>query len=311
MSRRIAWGFVVVSMLIAACGGIDDIADQIEDASSQGGGAGSDSGGASDGGSDDGGSGADLGVSAVDTVNATADAGTAFVEVDGQRFVYTSAEAVGFRCEISGDQAQVGFQTADGDNLSFRANRQGDAWDGQMTIGSREDFTTEYMGGLFDRTGTLGATEGALSYEGTIDRVVDRDVMNAEETDIVVAINCGPPGGSEPTAVIGGTTYEVAYNGAQSITCLVGEDNIDITVNRLFENLQFSLDVRGGPGDWIGSVFIITPDGKFTAVLQGEAEGLTIDGLSLDYEGPIEAESGDILDATASITCPEPDTPSS
>jgi hypothetical protein len=105
--------------------------------------------------------------------------------------------------------------------------------------------------------------------------------------------------------VVDGETYLFPASGAQSITCSISAGEVDITINRLGrDNLQLAVDMRDGPDDWIGSVFIITPDGNFSVTLSGEAEGFLIDGDTVTYEGPIETDGGEQVEASVSVTCP-------
>lgn len=254
---------------------------------------------------DDNGDGGGGGVVGADAPTLTADPGTAYAEVDGERIVYESAGSIYYTCEIGPDKVQVNFQTADGNDLSIQAGLDSTGWRGQLTLKAAGGGNTQYSVVFAQNSGTMGVGASALSYEGTADRIVDFDVLNAEEVDVSIAVACAPTGdGNDPQAVIDGTTYVVPLSGAQSVTCAVTPEDIDITINRLaLENLQLSIDMRGGPDDWIGSVFIITPDGDFTATLSGAAEGLTIDGTTVTYDGPIQADGADVP-ASVSVTCP-------
>ena len=305
-SKSVAVAAALVLML-GACGGGDDDADDV---------AGSndpapatqpadDSGGADDGTAPPADNGGDAGVAGTDQPALSADPGTAYADVDGDRIVYESAGSLYYTCEIDADNVQVNFQTAEGQDLSIQAGRDSSGWRGQLTFKAAGGGNTQYSVVFAQSSGTFGVGDGALSYQGGADRIVDFDPTNAEEVEASIAVNCAPTGdGSDPQAVIDGTTYIVALSGAQSVTCAVSPEDVDITINRLaLENLQLSIDMRGGPDDWIGSVFVITPDGDFTVTLSGAAEGLTIDGNTVTYEGPIGTEGGDVP-ASVYVTCP-------
>ena len=94
-------------------------------------------------------------------------------------------------------------------------------------------FTTEedniQYGATLPGEGTLGLEDGQLSYEGPIDRVVDRDILNPTVVDAKLAVNCSQPD-NQPTAVIDGTEYVVSMVGTSSSRCEVSSDAITIQV---------------------------------------------------------------------------------
>lgn len=240
-----------------------------------------------------------------DQVTLTADPGSAYAEVDGERFVYEAAGSLGYTCEIGADAIRINFQTPEGQDLSAQVVRSGDGWTGQLTFTSAEGGQVQYSAVVDRGSGTLGVSDEALSYEGTADRIEDFDLLNATPVPARVAVNCALPGdGGDPVAEIDGTLYSFPLSGAQSVSCSVSPSDIDITVNRLaLENLQLAIDMRGGPDDWIGSVFVITPEGNFSVTLVGDADGLEIDGSTVTYAGPIEGDAGEV-EAEVAITCP-------
>ena len=85
--------------------------------------------------------------------------------------------------------------------------------------------------------GTLDiSVDGALSFQGTADKIVDFDLANSEEVDVGIAVDCAPASdGSEPTAEIDGPgvypiTVRVTDDGpgaldhTQSFTITVDEE---------------------------------------------------------------------------------------
>jgi len=275
-------------LAVGACGGGSDDADELPvpiegDTTAE-----TDAGG-------DGGSG---------EVTLTTDPGTAYAEVDGERFEYESSGSLSYTCEVGAERIQVNFQTSDGQDLSLRATRVDGAWSGQLTFKAADDGNTQYSGTISGSG--LGVGDDALSYEGPVDRIEDFDVAGAEELDAEVAVNCASGGGDagEPTAEIDGESYSFPFSGAQSVTCEVAEDEVDIRINRLsLEDLQLAIDMTGGPDDWLGSVMVVTPEGSHSVTLSGDAEGFAIDGDTVTYEGPIELD-GVESDAVVSVTCP-------
>jgi hypothetical protein len=297
---------VLVSLLVlGACGGGDDGGGDLFAPGTTSGDGGGGTEPAPPGEGSDAEGGTLGGVSAADRATLSTDPGTAYADVDGEHIAYASAGSIGYTCEVGPDRLLVNFQTPEGQDLSIQAGLDETGWRGQFTFRAAGQGNTQYSVVLAQASGTLGAGDGVMSYEGTADRIVDFDVTNAESVDVEVAVNCTVAGdGREPEAVLGGATYVFPLSGAQSVTCAVTPDDVDITINRLAtENLQLSIDMRGGPGDWIGAVFVITPDGEYTATLSGDAPGLTIDGRTVTYEGPIESDGGE-TEASVSVTCP-------
>lgn len=301
MVRRIWAATSAAILVLAACGGDDDSNDvAVEDADTTS----ATDASADDNGSDDGGGGG--GPTTLDELALTTDPSSAYAESDSGRWDYNAAGSLNYNCTITPQQILVSFQTPEGQDLSIQAGNDGTGWSGQVTFAAADAEQVQYSVALGQNGGTLGVVDSALSFQGTADKIVDFDLANSEEVDVAIAVNCAPAGdGSEPTAEIGGQTYVVPFSGAQSVTCDVSPTDVDVTVNRLaLENLQLAIDMRGGPDDWIGSVFVITPDGDYTVTLSGAAEGLVIDGSTVTYEGPITGDDDVEVPASVSITCP-------
>jgi len=239
----------------------------------------------------------------------TTDPGTAYAEVDGERIEYRSSGSIAYSCEVDDERITVNFQTADGQDLLLQATSDGDAWLGRLTFASAEESTTRYSATIDGSSGLVVGGD-ALSYQGPVDRIQGTDLAGAEELDAEVAVNCASPGGDgagaggEPVAEVGGETYTFPLSGAQSVTCDVAPDEVEVRVNRLaLDDLQLEIDMTGGPGDWLGSVAAYTPDGTYRVTLSGEAEGFAVDGDTVTYDGPLELD-GVESDASVSVTCP-------
>lgn len=279
-------------VLLGACGGGDG--DDDASAAPQG-------TVADDGGPDDDGGGGDPSL--------TTDPGTAYAEVDGERFEYRSSGSIAYSCEIDEQRITVNFQTSDGQDLLLQASSDGGSWRGQLTFASADDSTTRYSASLDGSSGLEVGAE-ALSYAGPVDRIEDADLAGADELDAEVAVNCASAGGDsagvgdDPVAEVGGETYAFALSGAQSVTCDVAPDEVVVRINRLaIDDLQLEIDMTGGPGDWLGSVAAYTPDGTYRVTLSGEAEGFAVDGDTITYDGPLELD-GVESEASVSVTCP-------
>jgi hypothetical protein len=239
----------------------------------------------------------------------TTDPGTAYAEVDGERFEYRSSDSIAYSCEIDDQRITVNFQTPDGQDLLLQATSDGDTWRGQLTFASADDSSTRYSASI-DGSSGLEVGEEALSYDGPVDRIEDADLAGADELDAEVAVNCASTGesssgaGGDPVAEIGGETYTFELSGAQSVTCDVAPDDVEVRINRLaLDDLQLEIDMTGGPGDWLGSVAAYTPDGTYRVTLSGEAEGFAVDGDTVTYDGPLEVD-GVASEASVSVTCP-------
>jgi hypothetical protein len=131
----------------------------------------------------------------LDAPTVTADPGGAVVEVDGQRFEYQLAGSISPTCEVSPEYVQVNIQSADGYSMSLVVSKATGSWTGSLTAVG-EDTNIAYGSGFGG--GRVGIGDNAVSYEGPIDKVVDRDIMNPETMNGTVAVNCDAPGGDPP-----------------------------------------------------------------------------------------------------------------
>lgn len=121
----------------------------------------------------------------------TADPGQAWAEVDGQRLEYMAADSQHYSCEVMSDRITINYQTADGHDLNLQASILDGNWVGNLTFkpGGGE-VEVSYGATLGFDPGTLGIGDEAVSYEGTVSRVEDFDVVNAQETQATIAVNC-------------------------------------------------------------------------------------------------------------------------
>jgi len=151
--------------------------------------------------------------------------------------------------------------------------------------------------------GSLGLEDGQLSYEGPIDRVEDRDILNPTAVDAKLAVNCNQPEG-QPTAMIDGTEYVVSMVGAASVECEVSDENVTVQVNRLTtDGTNIDIGVDAQDGGWFGHVSVTTPSGSYSAKDSPNPVGLTVEGSTVSYDGVFEGDSGDV-DGSLTVTCP-------
>lgn len=235
----------------------------------------------------------------------TADPGTAWAEVDGERFTYESAGSLAFACDIGPDRVQVNFQTSEGRDLLLQAVRQGDAWTGQLTFQPGGGQNLQYSASLPAAADPLVIGEEALGFEGTATRIEDFDAAGADEVEAAVAVNCALAAGEQPSAVVDGTTYTFSPSGAQSFDCSVTAENLEVRINRLArDGLQLEVSARQEGDQWVGAVVVITPEATFTSTLPPDGSGLTVGGASVDYEGTFTGGPGGDVAGTVSVTCP-------
>jgi hypothetical protein len=298
----------IATLVVAGCSGGAEAPDLNE------GGAGDsqpttgDTGAGGDGGtSGDGGGGVTIGAATL-----TTDPGTAWAEVDGGRLEYAASGGVAYECTIADDRVIVNFQTADGHDLLVQGAPQGGTWILNLNFRPGQGDDVGYGTTSTRGDGTFGIGGGALSYEGSVDRIEGVDIANATKVDAKVAVNCAPAGGGDsaggggdPTATIGGQAYEFALSGAQSVTCEVAPEGVTVRINRLaLDNTQLEIDGRQDGDRWIGAVVVYTADGQYVSPFPQDGTGLTISGSSVDYAGTFKAPDGSELDGTAAATCP-------
>lgn len=241
------------------------------------------------------------------TPTLTAEPGAAWAEVDGSRLEYTAAGSVNYVCDIGPDRIQVNFQTNEGQNLLLQAALQGGAWVGQLTFAPAGGESVQYSAGLPDGADPMVIGEDALSFEGTVSKVVDYDLANATDTRASVAINCAAAAasGEEASAEIDGTTYTFPASGAQSFDCTVTDDSLDVRINRLsLDGLQLELSAGRDADAWLGAVVVYAPEGTFTSTLSPDGAGLTIDGSTVDYQGTFTGGPAGDVTGSVSVTCP-------
>jgi hypothetical protein len=230
----------------------------------------------------------------------TADPGTAVIEVDGQRLDYPMAGAIHLTCDVSPESVQINIQTPEGYSMSMIASTITGSWTGSLTAVG-DDTNVAYGSGFGG--GRVGIGDDAVSYEGPIDKVVDRDITNPEVLDGAVAVNCATPGG-EPTATVDDQTYTFPVSGAQSFDCEVAADAFEIRVNRLaIDDLQLEMQGRNDGAQWVGAVVVYTSEGNWTGPLPPDGAGLSIEGGTVTFDGTFAGPDGTEVQGSATATC--------
>ncbi len=234
-----------------------------------------------------------------------ADAGKAWVEVDGDRFDYEAAGSLYYECSIKNNQIIVNFQTADGHDLSVTGSRISGTLNVTTNFSDGGGAGISYGGILTGSDGgRLGIGDSQLSYEGPVNRTPRSDPRNTKKVDAQIAVNC-TAAGDDPTVTVDGQTFSVPLAGAQSVKCDVGPASIDVLINRLSsDDLQIQVSVRTESSGLVGAVSLITPDGSYTGTIPLDGTGLEVDGNTVTFEGTFTTPDGGEVQGTADVTCP-------
>lgn len=284
-----------VVLMIAACGGGDgtgDVGDDVFD------GIGQASGDVDSG--DQGSSGS----AEVGPVTQTADPSTGWVEVDGQRYEFEAFGSTHFSCELLEDRITVNFQqTTSGSDFTLQGSTLSGQWSASLTFVPGEENQVSYGANIGVDPGNFGIGDQAISYEGTVLRVEDYDIQNAEEMQATFAVNCSAPGG-EPTAEIDGETFTFPLSGAGSLDCVVSDELVQVLISHSQpEYNQLQIDIQDNQGELFGAVYITSGEDTFTSFVPPDGTGLTIDGSSLTYEGIFTTLSDAEVDGSLSVSC--------
>lgn len=290
----------VAALALSACGGGDDSssddesgADAVDPAvdASQDGSDVTDASSSSGGGS-----------VVVGDPSPTTEPGTVTVDVGGERLEYAAAGSINVNCTVTDQQVVVNLQTPEGRDFLLQGSPQTGDWFLSMTFapgGENVTYSADSMSGR----GTFTIGDNAVSYVGTVDRVVDFDVTNAEAVDAEVAVNCASAGG-DPTATVDGETYVFPLSGAQSVTCEVSDTSLEVRVNRLaIDGLQLEVTGSDQGGQWVGAAVVYTADGNYTSTLPDDGTGLSIDGTAVSYAGTFLSPTGAEVEGTVDVTC--------
>lgn len=283
-------------LLIAACGGGSSESDQLGDEVF--GGVGEASGDVDPG---DGGS---SGATDIGPVTQTADPSTGWVEVDGERYEFEAFGSTHYRCDLSDDQVAINFQqTTSGSDFLLQGGVMNGQWNANLTFAPSSENQVSYGASIGFDQGTFGIDDQGISYEGTVSRVEDFDVVNAQDVEATIAVNCTAPGG-DPTASVDGQTFTFPLSGAGSLDCVVSDEGVQVLIGHSQpEFRQLQVDIQDNGGELFGAAHITTDEGTYTSFVPPDGTGLTIEGTSLSYEGVFETPSGGEADGSVSVTC--------
>lgn len=246
----------------------------------------------------------DQGATEVGPVTQTADPSTGWVEVDGERYEFAAFGSTNYRCELAEDRITINFQqTVSGHDFTLQGGVLDGQWNANLTFVPSGDSQVNYGATIGFDPGNFGIDGEAISYEGTLSRVEDFDVANAQETQGAIAVNCSAPGGV-PSAEIGGESFTFPLSGAGSLQCVISAEEVELLISQSQpEFRQLQVDIEDNGGELFGAAHVTTDEGTYTSFVPPDGMGLVIDGSSLDYEGTFTAPSGEEVEGSVSVTC--------
>lgn len=234
----------------------------------------------------------------------TADPSSGWVEVDGQRYEFEAVGSTHYRCDLTEDQVSINFQqTTSGSDFTFQGGIVNGQWNASLNFVPAEENQISYGASVGFDPGTFGIGDQAISYEGTVSRVEDFDLTNAQDMQATVAINCSTPGG-DPTADIDGQSLTFPFSGAGSLHCEVSDERVDILIGHSQpERIQLQVDIQDNAGELFGAVTITSGDDTYSSFVPPDGTGLTINGRSVTYQGVFESPSGEDTDGSVAVSC--------
>jgi hypothetical protein len=298
MKRRNLVVAIAVVLTIAACGGEGGDGDGNGLGEDVFGGIGQASG---DVDSEDQGS---SGGTEIGPVTQTADPSTGWVEVEGQRYEFEAFGSTHYRCELTEDHITINFQqTTSGSDLTLQGGIVNGQWNASLTFVPSVNNQVSYGASVGFDPGTLGIGDQGISYEGTMSRVEDFDLENAQDVQAVIAVNCSAPGG-DPTAEVAGESFTFPLSGAGGLDCVVSDEGVDVLISHSQpEYLQLQIDIQDDGTELFGAVHITSGDEIYSSFVPPDGTGLAIDGSSLTYQGVFANASGEEAEGSVSVTC--------
>jgi len=279
-------------LTVAACGG---------DADSEGGLGEEVFGGIGEASGDvDPGDGGSAGATEIGAPTQSADPSTGWVEVDGQRYEFGALGSTHFRCDVMEDAITINFQqTTSQNDLSVQGSVVNGQWNASVTFAPSEESQISYGASIGFDVGTAGMGDQAFSYEGTMTRVEDFDLVNAQEVQATIAVNCATPGG-EPKAEVAGESLTFPFSGAGNLECDVSDETSYVLISHSQpENIQLQVDIQ----EAFGVFHVTSGDDRYESFVPEDGSGLTIAGSSLTYQGIFTGPTGEELDGSVSVDC--------
>lgn len=245
------------------------------------------------------------GATEIGPVTQTADPSTGWVEVDGQRHEFSAFGSIHYTCEVMEDRIAINFQeTTVGSSFGLVGSVVEGKWNATGNFVPGEENAVQYGVSIGFEPGVFGIGDNEISFEGTLSRVEDRDIVNAQDVQGAFAINCAAPGGG-PTAEIGGQAFTFPLSGGNSVDCVISDQEVAVLIGRSQpEFVQLQIDItEEGDGELFGAAIVSNDDGSFTSFVPPDGTGLEIDGASLTYEGMFTTPDDTKVEGSVSVSC--------
>ena len=246
------------------------------------------------------GDGGSAGATEIGAPTQTADPSTGWVEVEGQRYDFEALGSTHFRCDVMEDGITINFQQTTSENdFSVQGSVVNGQWNASLTFAPSEESRISYGASIgFDR-GTAGFGDHAFSYEGTVSRVEGVDIVNAQEVQATIAVNCATPGG-DPTATVAGESLTFPFSGAGNLECDVSDEQSYVLISHSQpERIQLQVDIQ----EAFGAFNITSGEDRYDSFVPEDGTGLTISGSSLTYQGVFTGPTGEEVDGSVSVNC--------
>lgn len=246
------------------------------------------------------GDGGSAGATEIGAPTQTADPSSGWVEVDGQRYDFAALGSTHFRCDVMEDGITINFQQTTSENdFSVQGGLVNGQWNASVNFAPSGQSQITYGASIGFDPGTAGIGDQAFSYEGTMSRVEDFDIVNAQEVQATIAVNCATPGG-DPTAEVAGESLSFPFSGAGNLECDVSDVQSYVLISHSQpENIQLQVDIQEA-----FAVFHITSgEDRYESFVPDDGTGLTIDGSSVTYQGVFTGPTGEEFDGSVSVNC--------
>ena len=246
------------------------------------------------------GDGGSAGATEIGAPTQTADPSTGWVEVEGQRYEFGALGSTHFRCDVMEDGITINFQQTTSENdFSVQGSVVNGQWNASLTFAPSEESRISYGASIGFDPGTAGFGDQAFSYEGTMKRVEGVDIVNAQEVQATIAVNCATPGG-DPTATVAGESLTFPFSGAGNLECDVSDEQSYVLISHSQpERIQLQVDIQ----EAFGAFNITSGEDRYDSFVPEDGTGLTISGSHLTYQGVFTGPTGEEVDGSVSVNC--------
>ncbi|MDH5423190.1 MAG: hypothetical protein OEY55_15425, partial [Acidimicrobiia bacterium] len=205
-----------------------------------------------------------------------------------------------YMCDVMEDRITINFQQTTSENtFSVQGSVFNGQWNATINFAPSGATQVSYGASIGFDPGTAGFGDRAFSYEGTMSRVEDFDIVNAQEVPATIAVNCATPGG-EPTAQVGDESLTFPFSGASDLECDVSDEESYVLISHNQpERIQMQVDIQ----EAFGAFNITFGEVRYESFVPDDGTGLTIDGSSLTYQGTFTGPTGEEFDGAVSVNC--------